>query len=61
MQMNVASPHNYVYLYHCVLMPSMRGVTVIKVGADGVTGNGVRLNEMDRRRPHCEHNARGRW
>lgn len=52
----------YIYIIVSrVLMPSMRGVTVIKVGADGVTGNGVRLNEMDRRRPHCEHNARGRW
>lgn len=28
-------------------MPSARGVSVIKERADGVTGNGVRLNEME--------------
>lgn len=53
MQMTVTCAHSFastMYIYICAssdLMPSMWGVSVIKEQADGVTGNGVQLNEME--------------
>lgn len=44
----LAAPTMYIYItLSSDLMPSMWGVSVIKERADGVTGNGVRLNEME--------------